>query len=158
MIVKSKEFKEYLSNGVVICIGQDNEFYYTSIFKSRSDLGEDIIELVIPDLVPDKLKNAMKEFYFETKITLKNIKSYIEGNTQMILDGFGLQPLYIQEQIAYRMLQCKNDCMIQKKCKYCGCNVPAKLYVKESCNNGIRFPDLMDEIHWNNFKEKNGIR
>lgn len=92
------------------------------------------------------------------KITLKNLKSYIEGNTQMILDGFGLQPLYIQEQIAYRMLQCKDDCMIKRECKYCGCSVPGKLYVKESCNNGIRFPDLMDELHWNNFKEKNGIK
>jgi hypothetical protein len=32
------------------------------------------------------------------KITLKNIKAYIEGNIQMRLDGLGLKPLHYQEQ------------------------------------------------------------
>lgn len=90
------------------------------------------------------------------KITLKNIKAYIQGNTQMILDGLGLKEDYYKEQIAYRMLQCQ-DCMNNGKCHYCGCNVPGKLYVKESCNNGIRFPDLMNKEHWEKFKKDNNI-
>lgn len=93
----------------------------------------------------------------DRKITLKNIKQYIEGNTQMILDGFGLKENYYKEQIAYRMLKCE-DCLSNGKCKYCGCDTPGKFYVKESCNNGIRFPDLMDKEHWENFKIKNDIK
>ncbi len=91
------------------------------------------------------------------KITLKNIKAYIEGNTQMTLDGLGLKPDYYKEQIAYRMLQCR-DCMSKGECSYCGCSVPGKLYVTQSCNNGKRFPDLMDEEDWNKYKEDNDIQ
>lgn len=91
------------------------------------------------------------------KISLKNIKDYLQGNTQLILDGFGLKPEYYREQIAYRMLQC-SDCLSAKSCKYCGCSVPGKLYVSQSCNNGIRFPDIMDEERWKKFKEINDIK
>jgi len=35
------------------------------------------------------------------KVTFKNIKSYIEGNTQLLLEGLKLQPQHIQEQIFY---------------------------------------------------------
>lgn len=90
------------------------------------------------------------------KITLKNIKAYIEGNTQMALDGLGLKPDYYKEQIAYRMLKCK-DCLQEGRCKYCGCSVPGKMYVVESCNNGQIFPNLMNEEEWNKYKEDNGI-
>lgn len=91
------------------------------------------------------------------KITLKNIKAYIEGNTQMTLDGLGLKPDYYKEQIAYRMLQCR-DCLQQGQCKYCGCSVPGKLYVSQSYNNGERFPDLMNEEEWNKYKIANDIQ
>lgn len=93
----------------------------------------------------------------KTKITLKNIKAYIEGNIQMRLDGLGMKPEYYKEQIAYRMLQCR-DCLQQGQCKYCDCDVPGKLYVSESCNGGKRFPDIMNEEDWNLYKEQNGIK
>ena len=91
------------------------------------------------------------------KITLKNIKEYIEGNTQMMLDQMGIKPEWYKEQIAYRMLQCKDDCMVTKKCVYCNCDVPGKMYVNVSCNNGKRFPDIMNENDWLKFKKENGI-
>lgn len=94
----------------------------------------------------------------EKKITLKKIKEYIEGNTQMMLDQMGIKPNWYKEQIAYRMLKCKDDCMIEKKCIYCDCDVPGKLYVNVSCNNGERFPNIMDEENWNEYKLKNGIK
>lgn len=87
------------------------------------------------------------------KITLNNIKQYLEGNTQLMLDGLGLKPEYFREQIAYRMLQCP-DCISNKSCKYCGCDVPGKFYVEESCNNGKRFPDIMNEKEWREYKIK----
>ena len=91
------------------------------------------------------------------QITLKNIYSFIQGNLQMRLDGMGLKPKYYQEQIAYRMLQCQ-DCVKAKKCKECGCNLPGKLYVDKSCNNGERFPDLMNEEDWLIYKEEHEIK
>jgi len=92
------------------------------------------------------------------KITLSNIQQYLEGNSQMILDRMGLQPDWYREQIAYRMLQCKDDCIPAGKCKYCGCSVPGKLYVTQSCNYGSRFPDLMNEENWNKYKEEHQIK
>ena len=91
------------------------------------------------------------------QITLKNIYSFIQGNLQMRLDGMGLKPQYYQEQIAYRMLQCQ-DCYKQKKCKECNCELPGKFYVTKSCNNGERFPDLMNEEDWLIYKEEHEIK
>jgi hypothetical protein len=42
-------------------------------------------------------------------------------------------------------------------CIECGCSVPGKLYVKESCNGGKRFPDLMSREDWEKYKSENNI-
>lgn len=89
------------------------------------------------------------------KITSSNIYNFLQGNSQMILDNMGLIPRYHQEQIAYRMLQCKDDCMVQGKCKNCGCKVPGRLYTNKTC--GDRFPDIMNEKDWIEFKKEKGI-
>lgn len=90
------------------------------------------------------------------KITLKNIKSFLEGNSQLLLDTLNLKPEWFKEQIAYRALQC-GDCLKQGKCKECGCAVPGKFYVKTSCNKGERFPDLMNQEQWEEFKRQNNM-
>ncbi len=92
------------------------------------------------------------------KITIKNIKSFLEGNFQLGLEQLNLQSQHIQEQIAYRRLLCKDDCMIAGKCKYCGCEVLGKTSVKESCNKNERFPDLMGKLEWDKYKETNDIK
>jgi len=91
------------------------------------------------------------------KITLKNIFSYIEGNSQKALEHLNLQPQHIKEQIAYRRLLCKDDCAIQGKCIYCGCEFYGKTSVQESCNKGMRFPNLMGKQEWEEFKFKNNM-
>lgn len=90
------------------------------------------------------------------KITIKNIKQYLEGNTQRVLEELKLQPLHIQEQIAYRRLQCKDDCAINKQCIKCGCDFKGKTSVFESCNPE-RFPNLMSKPEWDKFKIENEI-
>ena len=90
------------------------------------------------------------------KITLNNIRQYLEGNSRMMLDNVGLVGEHIQEQIAYRMLLCKG-CLDVGACEKCGCSVPGKLYVSQSCNPD-KFPDLMNEEDWNNFKEANDVK
>jgi hypothetical protein len=86
------------------------------------------------------------------KITFKNITSYLEGNTQRILEELKLQPRHIQEQIAYRRLQCKDDCAISKECIKCGCDFKGKTSVVESCNPE-KFPNLMSKQEWYKYKE-----
>lgn len=86
------------------------------------------------------------------KITFKNIKQYIEGNSQLILEELKLQAPHIQEQIAYRRLICKDDCAVTNTCKECGCDFKGKTSVSQSCNNGERFPDLMSNLEWEKYK------
>lgn len=91
------------------------------------------------------------------KITTHNILSFLEGNGQRVLEELKLQPDHIKEQIAYRRLICKDDCAKRGKCIYCGCEFKGKTSVKESCNKGERFPDLMSNREWIKYKEKHEI-
>jgi hypothetical protein len=91
------------------------------------------------------------------KITLHNIKSFLEGNLQLGLEQLNLQPSHIQEQIAYRRLICKDDCAVNDKCIICGCDFKGKTSVQQSCNKN-RFPDLMSKAEWDKYKEENGIK
>jgi hypothetical protein len=90
-------------------------------------------------------------------ITPKKILQFIEGNLKMAGDQLNMLPGYKKEQVLYRLEMCKDDCVPQGNCKNCGCSVPGKLYVNESCNGGERFPDLMGFEDWQKFKEDNNI-
>jgi hypothetical protein len=92
------------------------------------------------------------------KITLKNIQSFLEGNSQRILEELQLQPEHIKEQIAYRRLLCKDDCAITNECKECGCDFKGKTSVEKSCNDGERFPNLMKRVDWIRYKIENEIQ
>lgn len=91
------------------------------------------------------------------KITPKNIMNFIEGNFKMLGDKINALPRHQREQVIWRSQICKDDCMVEGRCKYCGCSVPGKLYVAESCNNSERFPDIMSEKSWEEYKIKNNI-
>lgn len=91
------------------------------------------------------------------EITSKNIYNFFEGNSRMILDKLGITATHIEEQIAYRLLVCKDDCVIAGKCKVCTCPLPNRAFSSASCNLE-RFPDLMSEEDWNKYKKTNGIK
>ena len=91
------------------------------------------------------------------KITPKKILQFIEGNLKMLGDQFDILPHHEKEQVLYRMDICKDDCVKQGYCKYCGCSVPGKMYVNQSCNGGERFPDLMTKDAWQKYKEEHNI-
>jgi hypothetical protein len=93
----------------------------------------------------------------KAKITPKNIMNFIEGNVKMLGDKINALPKFQREQVIWRSEICKDDCMVEGRCKYCGCSVPGKLYVARSCNNGDRFPDIMQEEQWENYKKENNI-
>jgi hypothetical protein len=91
------------------------------------------------------------------KITLKKIGQYLEGNLKMFGDKIYLLSDHEKEQVAYRALVCKDECVKLGYCVYCGCDLPGKFYVKESCNSGERFPNLMNKSDWEKFKLDNKI-
>lgn len=91
------------------------------------------------------------------KITPKKILQFIEGNLKMLGDQFDILPHHEKEQVLYRMDICKDDCVTQGYCKYCGCSVPGKMYVNQSCNGGELFPDLMTKDVWQKYKEEHNI-
>lgn len=88
------------------------------------------------------------------KITKQNIYNFIEGNYRMFLQD--LQANHIKEQIAYRMLLCQNDCALTGKCVVCNCDYPGRVYTTESCNKE-RFPNLVSNVEWEEFKKLNSI-
>jgi len=87
---------------------------------------------------------------------IKNIASYIEGNSKYFFDKLNPEPQYLREQRLYRLSLCQEDCLVTGKCIICGCPPKKKVFVNESCNKD-RFPDIMDKEDWENFKRKNNI-
>ena len=87
------------------------------------------------------------------KITPKKVLQFLEGNIKMLGDTLHVLPRHEREQVLFRADICKDDCMARGYCRYCGCNVPGKLYVNKSCNNGERFPDLMTAAKWEEYKK-----
>lgn len=92
-----------------------------------------------------------------SKITIKNILSYIEGQSKWLASKFIDLPQHTKEQILYRLDKCKNTCVKEGECRFCGCPPNKKAFVVKSCNEGKIFPDLMNEDEWEKFKKKNDI-
>lgn len=88
----------------------------------------------------------------------KNILSFIEGYSKYYYNEVIGLPPHILEQVLWRMSICKDDCIPNNKCEYCGCNAEKKLFVIESCNEGEKFPDLMNIKDWEEYKKVNKIK
>jgi hypothetical protein len=91
-------------------------------------------------------------------VRLKNVKSFFQAYSRIVYDKLVGLPEHIQEQVAYRHNLCKDDCFVPNEegkigCKYCGCNPFDKAFATRSCNDGERFPDLMNEIEWLRYKK-----
>jgi len=92
------------------------------------------------------------------KITPTKILQFIEGNLKMLGDTFKILPKHEREQVIFRADICKDDCMERGYCIKCGCQLPGKLYVNKSCNDGERFPDLMTAANWEQYKKDHNIQ
>ncbi len=84
---------------------------------------------------------------------IKNINSFFEGNIKYFYYKIFNKPQHIQEQIQMRLSKCQNDCLIDNKCIKCGCPVNKKVFVEKSCNEE-RFPDLMNNEEWEQYKKR----
>lgn len=93
------------------------------------------------------MKNLLK------KITKQNIANFIEGYTNVLKERFDTLPEHIKEQVIFRHSKCKDDCMVDGKCRYCKCPTPARHYATKTCDKG-RFPDLMSKEDWEKYKKE----
>lgn len=89
------------------------------------------------------------------KITFSNIWSFIQGVSREYYDRLIGLPGHMQEQVTWRLSQC-DDCIEAGKCPMCGCPPLKKAFATKSCNKH-RFPDLMGEKEWEQYKSNNGI-
>lgn len=88
---------------------------------------------------------------------IKNVSNFIEGHAKELYNNLVGLPKHTQEQILYRLSICADDCVPNGKCVKCGCTTHTKVFVNKSCNDGERFPDLMNKKDWEEFKKENNI-
>tara|TARA_R110000868_G_scaffold175399_1_gene412428 strand:+ start:528 stop:803 length:276 start_codon:yes stop_codon:yes gene_type:complete len=76
-------------------------------------------------------------------ITVENIKHYIEGNANHLLDKVGLLPEQVKAKVEKRLEVCNTCSYAEKiedklsKCGYCGCPLPhAAFSPSKSCKHG----------------------
>lgn len=89
-------------------------------------------------------------------ITPQNIFNFFEGNITKLMSNLGMSAKCIDEQVQYRLLICKDDCVKVGACKKCGCKLPGRAYTSQTCNSD-RFPDFMNNDEWTNFKITNNL-
>jgi hypothetical protein len=87
---------------------------------------------------------------------IKNVSNFIEGHAKYIYDRIIGLPKHQQEQMLWRLSICKDDCLVTGECIICKCPPEKKATTISSCNPE-RFPDMMDEEQWNEYKEVNNI-
>lgn len=90
------------------------------------------------------------------KNLLTNIRNFIEGYSRLFYNRLIGLPKYQQEQIEYRTSLCKDDCAKQGKCIVCSCTFPDRLFTITTCNKD-RFPDILNEEEWKQYKKDNGL-
>ena len=90
---------------------------------------------------------------------IKNISNFIEGNAKYYYNQLRPLPQHIREQVLYRLYVCKDTCVVTGKCEGCGTGCPTekKVFTNNSCNNGTRFPNLMDNTNWLIFKQQHKL-
>ncbi len=95
------------------------------------------------------------------KITLRSIIRFITGYsrlyryifTQKLLKKYGnevsLLPEYKKEQFEERLILADQKCLIDGKCKMCGCATPALFFIEDSCEGGC-YPKMQNREEWEN--------
>ena len=92
-----------------------------------------------------------------TKVSLKSILAYIQGNTREALYfskyfQFLIRP-HIREQIGYRLRVMNPVCYFEGACVECGCDTPALQMADKACKGGC-YPAMMNKKDWEKFKKK----
>lgn len=84
-------------------------------------------------------------------ITLKNIASFLTGNWRYLEFQLNALEPHLKEQFYFRIVSCKDSCMVLKECAHCKCEVPSRMLVDKD-NQACPFPNLMNEKNWLDYK------
>lgn len=91
----------------------------------------------------------------------KKIRAYIEGTLRKQLYYskwfYTLLPLYIFEQISYRIFVMDKTCLLEGSCTMCGCSTPALQMANKACDKPC-YPAMVDEVNWEVYKRVNSIQ
>lgn len=89
----------------------------------------------------------------KAKLTLSNIKGYIQAHFRQALDDLDFLPEHIKEQAQWRLKQIAEkspECLEKDSCVICSCQVSSKVFEDRACE-GNCYPEMMTEVLWNKF-------
>lgn len=87
----------------------------------------------------------------KSKITVKNIISYVQGNIRYRLYYSRFRFLireHIREQYEYRIRVMKKECYESGNCVICGCKTTNLQFANKPCD-GNCYPRMMSKKEWN---------
>lgn len=86
-------------------------------------------------------------------VTLGDVRNFIEGN-MLYFSDLSLQKLdqHIKEQALYRAMLCQ-DCLMDGKCRSCGCKTPQLFYAPKKVDAEKRWHTMLPKEFWEKFKE-----
>lgn len=90
------------------------------------------------------------------KITLSNIKGFIQGYARVIAEDTVGLPSHIKEQIEERIKLVADkspECLSGGSCVKCGCSMPEKTYEDRPCE-GECYGPMLSKQEWENQKQK----
>lgn len=95
-----------------------------------------------------------KELGIKDYLNPKNWRNYVEGNLNFHKwsQNLSSMPMFNLEQYIFRAYLCR-ECLINTKCKGCGCPAPALFFAPNKIDPKGAWPKFYkDAIEWNNFK------
>lgn len=92
----------------------------------------------------------------KSKVTLRNVISYIQGNIRYKLfyskHWRWLLCNHIEEQIEARIVSMNPQCYEQGSCVICGCTTTALQMANKACDKPC-YPTMMSSLNWQLMKE-----
>lgn len=84
------------------------------------------------------------------KITLSNIKGYIQAHFRQALEDLDFLPEHIKEQAQWRLKQIAEkspECLEKDSCVICSCQVSSKVFEDRACE-GKCYPEMFSKEAW----------
>lgn len=113
---------------------------------------KNIFEYILGNIRYQWFKFKTRNFNFANFVT-------IEENWESVLDNNKLS--HTQEQFLYRVYQVGEkspECLTNKECKVCGCEIPELFFANKGCGNFQPcYGPMLSKEDWENFKTSNNI-
>ena len=99
----------------------------------------------------------MKKLTWKDYFNVKNIKNYVQGHWNQMLDKrFDHLEDHVKEQALYRANLCKH-CYDNGKCTECGCKTPVMFFSPSKVDALGRWGKMLNKEEWEQFKIDNEL-